>query len=80
MVKNVHLKKLDPSQCLIDPSLKWIYASVLTNRGNNATMMPWCWKSFPMNLSLKGKLPKIKSGLIPPTFGFSHSSSLSHKG
>ena len=29
MIKNVHLKKLDPSRCLIDPVLKWIYASLL---------------------------------------------------
>ena len=28
MVKKVHLKKLDPSRCLIDLGLKWIYASL----------------------------------------------------
>ena len=53
---------------------------VLTNRGKDTTVMPWCWNSFPMNLCLKGKLPKIKSGLIPSAFGYSHSSSLSHEG
>ena len=29
MVKNLHLKKLDPSRCLIDPSLRWIYDGVM---------------------------------------------------
>ena len=39
MVKNVHLKKLDIVQCLIDPGLKWIYANVHTIHLMNYTLL-----------------------------------------
>ena len=30
ITKKIHLKKLDPSGCLIDSGLRWIYASIHT--------------------------------------------------